>query len=420
MNDHSMTLDTAAASRGTVDLPAHCEVLVVGAGPAGSACAQVLAQAGVQTLLVDAANFPRDKTCGDGLIPDAHAAFERLGVYAEVMAQAHVIKFVRCVGPSGRHVDIASTLAVLPRLKLDHILVRSAQRAGAQLVTPWRLQALLKDAAGRVSGGRFKRADEVRDVQARHTVLATGASAQALAVSQMGDESAPSAFALRGYIKHTGMVDKIPNLEAVWHPRLKDGYGWIFPCGNGVFNVGVGYGTKSLRNGQIKNKKNLHAMLEDFAAVHSGAGELIKNGILEQPFKGAPLRASLRGSCWTAPGLLVTGEAAGSTYALTGEGIGKAMETGMHAAEALIMARQQGAADDALHTYYSQSLEKLKPKYAFYEKANMANSYPWLVELFIRKATKSASLRQRMSQILQEEISTSPLTLGRVLRRLWA
>ena len=96
------------------------------------------------------------------------------------------------------------------------------------------------------------------------------------------------------------------------------------------------------------------------------------------------------------------------------------METGMHAAEALIMARQQGAADDALHTYYSQCLEKLKPKYAFYEKANMANSYPWLVELFIRKATKSASLRQRMSQILQEEISTSPLTLGRVLRRLWA
>jgi flavin-dependent dehydrogenase len=216
------------------------------------------------------------------------------------------------------------------------------------------------------------------------------------------------------------MVDKIPHLEVVWHPRLKDGYGWIFPCGNGVFNVGVGYGTKSLRNGQIKNKKNLHAMLEDFAAVHSGAGELIKNGILEQPFKGAPLRASLRGSRWTAPGLLVTGEAAGSTYALTGEGIGKAMETGMHAAEALIMAHRQGAADDALHAFYTQSLEQLKPKYAFYEKANMANSHPWLVELVIRKATKSASLRQRLSQHLQEEVSTRPLTLGRVLRHLWA
>jgi hypothetical protein len=96
------------------------------------------------------------------------------------------------------------------------------------------------------------------------------------------------------------------------------------------------------------------------------------------------------------------------------------METGMHAAEALIMAHRQGTADDALHAFYTQSLEQLKPKYAFYEKANMANSHPWLVELVIRKATKSASLRQRLSQHLQEEVSTRPLTLGRVLRRLWA
>ena len=133
-----MTPDTAAASHGMLDLPPHCEVLVVGAGPAGSACAQVLCQAGVQTLLVDAADFPRDKTCGDGLIPDAHAAFERLGVYEEVMAQAQTIGCVRCVGPTGRHVDIPGTLAVLPRMALDHILVRAAQRAGAQLGSPWR------------------------------------------------------------------------------------------------------------------------------------------------------------------------------------------------------------------------------------------------------------------------------------------
>ena len=175
MNEHRMAPDTVAASKGSVDLPTHCEVLVVGAGPAGSACAQVLSQAGIQTLLVDAADFPRDKTCGDGLIPDAHAALERLGVHAEVMAQAQNIGFVRCVGPTGRHVDIPGTLAVLPRFALDHILVRAAQRAGAQLVTPWRLEALLKDDRGRVSGGRFKKDQWVREVHAQHTILATGA-----------------------------------------------------------------------------------------------------------------------------------------------------------------------------------------------------------------------------------------------------
>ena len=69
-------------------LPESCDVLVVGAGPAGSACAQMLARAGLDVLLIDQHDFPRDKVCGDGLIPDAHAALRRLGVYDEVMAQA--------------------------------------------------------------------------------------------------------------------------------------------------------------------------------------------------------------------------------------------------------------------------------------------------------------------------------------------
>ncbi|MDP3082288.1 MAG: FAD-dependent monooxygenase, partial [Rubrivivax sp.] len=67
-------------------IPTSCEVLVIGAGPAGSACAQLLARAGIDVLLVDQQDFPRDKICGDGLIPDAHAALQRLGVHAEVMA----------------------------------------------------------------------------------------------------------------------------------------------------------------------------------------------------------------------------------------------------------------------------------------------------------------------------------------------
>jgi menaquinone-9 beta-reductase len=420
MNEHGMTPDTSAASHGMLDLPTHCEVLVVGAGPAGSACAQVLSQAGVQTLLIDAADFPRDKTCGDGLIPDAHAAFERLGVYEEVMAQAQNIGCVRCVGPTGRHVDIPGTLAVLPRMALDHILVRAAQRAGAQLATPWRLEALLKDDSGRVSGGRFKSEHLVREVHAQHTILATGASAQALAASQVCDEPAPSGFGLRGYVSNPAMVEKIPHIELFWHPRLALGYGWIFPCGNGVFNVGVGYWPHRQRNSQIVRKKNLHTMLDDFVALHANARELMQTGTVQQAFKGAPLRVSLRGTRWSAPGLLVTGEAAGSTYHFTGEGIGKAMETGMLAAQTLIAARQHGFHDAAVAAHYTQALQQIQPKYDFYETANLVNRYPWLAELVIRKAAHSAPWRQSLSRLLQEEVAARPLTLGRVLRRLWA
>ncbi|HET6315264.1 MAG TPA: FAD-dependent oxidoreductase, partial [Chloroflexota bacterium] len=68
----------------TIPLPSTCDVLVVGAGPAGSACAQWLARAGVDVVLADQHAFPRDKICGDGLIPDAHAALRQLGVADEV------------------------------------------------------------------------------------------------------------------------------------------------------------------------------------------------------------------------------------------------------------------------------------------------------------------------------------------------
>ena len=83
-------------------------------------------------------------------------------------------------------------------------------------------------------------AQEVQEVQARHVVLATGASAQALQASGMSERTSPSAMGLRGYVKNLAMVDRLCHMEVAWHPKLKPGYGWIFPCPDGVFNIGVG------------------------------------------------------------------------------------------------------------------------------------------------------------------------------------
>ena len=114
------------------NLPESCDVLVVGAGPAGSAAAITLARAGLDVVLVDQQSFPRDKICGDGLIPDAHRALAELGVLAEVMAVAQPAHFVRCTSPRGRQLDVPGTLAVLPRRQLDEIICRAAVRAGAE------------------------------------------------------------------------------------------------------------------------------------------------------------------------------------------------------------------------------------------------------------------------------------------------
>ena len=167
------------------------DVLVVGAGPAGSACAQLLAQAGQRVALVDKHAFPRDKVCGDGLIPDALAAFKHLGVFEEVMAAAQAASHVACIAPRGGRVDVPGDVAVLPRRVLDDILYRAALRAGAVALPQARFVALLREGGapdGRVVGVQLKRGDALVEQRARWVVLATGASATALIAAGVAAE----------------------------------------------------------------------------------------------------------------------------------------------------------------------------------------------------------------------------------------
>ena len=402
----------------SVSLPSSCDVLVVGAGPAGSACAQLLARAGMHTVLVDAQAFPRDKVCGDGLIPDAHAALQRLGVYDEVMAQAQRVRHVGCIGPRGGRVDVPGRLAVLPRRQLDHIICRAAARAGAQFHAPLRFEAPLLEHE-RVVGARLKAGDTVHELRARQVVLATGAVPQAVIAAGVCERRMPSGVALRGYVHHPAMTSRITELEVVWHKRLRKGYGWIFPCPDGVFNVGVGLAhshSKQVDGRQTMQEVNLREMFAAFCEVYAPAHELMRGGTLQGDLKGAPLRCSLEGAALTRAGLMVTGEAAGSTYAFTGEGIGKAMETGMLAAKALIDA---GASSfDAAHAPYAAAIGALKPRFDLYERANRVNDHPWLADLLIWRANRSPSILKRMEGVLEESSNPGNLVSARGVMKL--
>ena len=399
-------------------LPSSCDVLVIGAGPAGSACAQKLAASGLQVLLADQHDFPRDKICGDGLIPDSHAAFKRLGVYEEVASLAQPVHHVRCVGPRGGLVDVPGSLSVLPRKVLDHVLVRAAQRAGATLLTPWKFEAPLVDGE-RVIGARFKVAGQPHEVTARWVVLATGAVPQGLIAAGLCDRHTPSGVALRGYVKHEGLVPVIRQLQIVWHPRLAGGYGWIFPAPGGVFNIGAGLTGSHIQRGNGKGRMqdvNLRGMFEAFCEVYAPAGELMRNGQLQGEIKGAPLRCSLQGGRWSRPGLLATGEAAGSTYAFTGEGIGKAMETGLLAAEALL--KDRDAPDSAIQQRYEAELHALKPRFDMYETASHVNHRPWIADLVVWRARKSPRILRRMSGMLEETQNPGRLFSWRGITKL--
>ncbi len=402
-------------------LPSHCEVLVIGAGPAGSACARTLAQAGVDVVLADQYAFPRDKVCGDGLIPDAYAALRHLGVLDEVMAQAQAASHVGCVGPSGGRIDVPGTMAVLPRKQLDDILCKAAVAAGARLLPPARFEAPLEE-AGQVVGARLKVGDASHEIRARWVVLATGAVPQALIASGMCERRTPSGIALRGYVKNDAMVGRITALDVVWHRKLRPGYGWIFPCRDGVFNIGVGiaHSHNTLKNGRLGMKDvNLREVFAAFVKVYPPARELMAGGAMQGDLKGAPLRCTLEGARFTRPGLLVTGEAAGATYSFTGEGIGKAMETGIQAAQALLAERSAQRDDATVRADYEARLLALKPRFDLYEKANRVNVYPWLADLVIWRAKKSPRLLARMSGVLNETSNPGNLLSFKGLHRLF-
>jgi len=224
-------------------------------------------------------------------------------------------------------------------------------------------------------------------------------------------------------VRNPAMVGRISELEVVWHHQLRPGYGWIFPCRDGVFNIGAGVldaHSMARDDGGVGMKDvNLRDVFKAFTACYAPARELMAGGEIVGELKGAPLRCTLDGARWSRPGMLVTGEAAGSTYAFTGEGIGKAMETGLLAAQALTGVSAAGGDDAAVGAAYDASLRALKPRFDLYERANRVNQYPWLADLLIWRAQRSERLRRRMAGVLEETSNPGHLVTVKGMFRLF-
>jgi geranylgeranyl reductase family protein len=378
-----------------------CEVVVVGAGPAGSAAAAALSAAGRDVILIDREAFPRDKTCGDALIPDALKALEQLGLARSIRAAARSLDSIEVYSPDRTSVRIQGEVACLPRSTFDDFLKQNAVGKGAKFMAPYTFTGILKDGNGAVVGVNTTAASgaEVR-IRSTFVLLATGAHGSTLERAGVCTRKTPSGIAARAYFRNHAIAESMSSLIISFDGHIRPGYGWIFPGPQGVLNVGVGYFSDGRKR---SSSTNVRTLFDAFIGSFPLAQRVVASSMRLTDLKGAPLRTSLSGSALAVPGLLVIGEAAGATYSFSGEGIGKALETAAIASNLIVRCFARDIALADVHARYRDEIEqKLASRFATYKVAQDWLAHPWLCNFLARRAKKPGYVLDRLEAMLAE------------------
>jgi len=315
------------------------DAVVVGAGPAGSVAALVLARGGARVALADKASFPRDKACGDLVGPRGVQVLADLGLRVPDAGQGSDLL---AVGPSGRRSRLPAYTGrgypghgiIVPRLVLDHALREAAVRAGAVPVRA-RITAVETGRPGRVdavvaSDGQRLAGDVI--------IAADGALSPVARLAGLLDPRAALwGFAIRGYLPAEVPLPLLVLLDASpW--RIYPGYGWLFPGADGRANVGIGVGLGNSR-GQAQLRNDLDRLVRLL-----GQGGDLGPDARPGPVMGGWLRMGGTGTPPAAGNVLLAGDAAGLINPLQGEGIGPAMVSARLAAEAVLAGPDRAAA----------------------------------------------------------------------------
>jgi geranylgeranyl reductase family protein len=315
------------------------DAVVVGAGPAGSVAALVLARGGARVALVDKAEFPRDKACGDLIGPRGVGLLDELGVAVPDAGQGADLLVV---GPSGHRARLPAFPGraypghgvVVPRALFDDALRAAAVAAGAEPVRA-RVSAADPGPDGRL---RALIASDGQRLEADAFIGADGALSPVARLAGMLDpDTALWGFAIRAYVPAEVPLPLLVLLDAApW--RIYPGYGWLFPGDSGQANVGIGVGL-----GTRRRQAPLRADLARFCALLRSAGDLALDA-QPGPVTGGWLRMGGTGTPPAAGNVLLAGDAAGLINPLQGEGIGPAMVSARLAAQSLLAGPGQAAA----------------------------------------------------------------------------
>ena len=317
-----------------------CDVLVVGAGPAGIAAALELRRAGRDVLVIDKATFPRDKCCGDGLTTGALRALAELDFDPSRVASWTPTTDVWLRSPSGREMSMplpqgrGTFAAIAPRMEFDDALVRTALNRGvriAQGVTFTQITSMTND-------GAVVAVEGLGEVRCEFVVAADGMWSpvrKSLGLSTPGYLGEWHAF--RQYASN--VTGPAKDRLIVWFDAdLLPGYAWSFPLRDGRVNIGFGI----LRGGR-HSVQDMNTLWPDILSRPHVREALGDNVTLEGRHTAWPIPARVTTATLAHERVLFIGDAACVTDTLTGEGIGQALQSGMIAGRVLATHHARGA-----------------------------------------------------------------------------
>ena len=396
------------------------DVVVVGAGPGGSACAGHLSQQGYDVVLVDKAEFPRDKTCGDALTPRALAMLDKSGVLRELLPGSYPITGAEIYAPNGQFIATpipqvpgapGQYMLIVPRMRLDNVLREKAIASGAQFVGGVHVTDMEQDENYVVVKG-VKDGEPIA-YQARMTVIATGASVKLLLKTGILTQTPAMMVAARAY--YEGVQNLSDRVQLRFDGVTLPGYGWVFPISKTSANIGAGFFARG--RDKARMPVSPQAAFEQFTSIPA-LQKMIGSAAQTSPVKGYPLRVDFTTAPTFGKRILLVGEAAGLVNPVSGDGIDYALESGMMAGGHLSKMLDAGDFSDAHHQEYDALLrERYQDLFIFCERIrDLCLKRPYLNTLMRVAAYREDLAMALIEAVLGAKPITGDLSAGRIAR----